>query len=490
MSAAYLQALLPLLVLGAGVVLALLTVSFWRHHGGMVALTVAVQALTLAALPIAADVDLPAQGTLLVWDGYSVYLTALFAGATAVVALLSHRFLAGRSNEPEEYYVLLLAATLGAVTLVCANHFAAVVLGLEVLSISLYVLIAYPEQGHPPLEASLKYLILSGAASTTLLFGMALVYAATGALDFAGIAGAARDPAEYAVPLAGQERLADMGVMLMLAGIAFKLSLVPLHMWTPDVYQGAPAPVAAYLATVAKGAVFAMLLRFLLHGGVLDTTILTALVLLAMLSMIVGNLLALRQQHLKRILAYSAIAHLGYLLVPVITLGPSDPALATETVLVYLGAYVVMSLVAFGSVAVLSEPGPAGEADELSHYRGLAWRRPVLAATLVVALLSLAGIPLTLGFVAKFYVFAAGVGAAAWLLLVALVVGSGLGLYYYLRVIFVMIRTEAEPAGTAGGGAPSGQWTLCTLGALLVAFGVYPEPLIDVVRQALQSWGG
>ena len=498
MSAAQLLALLPLLVLAGAAVVLLLTVSFWRHHGGVAALT--LLALFAALVSIGPSLAVPVTLPLLTWDGFSSYLTALFVGAALVVTILSYRYLGSRSNEPEEYYVLLVAATLGAVTLACANHFASVVLGLEVLSIALYVLIAYPDEGHPPLEASLKYLILSGAASTTLLFGMALVYAASGALDFAGIAEAARSSSSP-----GDQLLQSAGVMLVLAGLAFKLSLVPLHMWTPDVYQGAPAPVAAFLATVAKGAAFAVLLRFLLQGGVLDATVQGAMVLLAMLSMVVGNLLALRQQHVKRLLACSAIAHLGYLLIPLITLGATDPVFATETVLVYLGAYVVMTLAAFGAVTVLSGPATpaaaaaaaAAEADDVARYQALAWRRPLVAATLVVALLSLAGIPLTLGFIAKFYVFAAGVGAAAWLLLGGLIVGSGLGIYYYLRVVFMIFRTETAaaeaPEGTPAaeaGAAITGQWTLGMLGVLLLIFGIYPEPFIGVVRQALQGWGG
>jgi NADH-quinone oxidoreductase subunit N len=214
------------------------------------------------------------------------------------------------------------------------------------------------------------------------------------------------------------------------------------------------------------------------------------LVVLAVLSMVVGNLLALRQQHIKRVLAYSAIAHLGYLLIPLITLGQTDAALAVEATLVYLGAYFIMTLAAFAVVTVLSGPAPGDDADSLECYQGLLWRRPAIAAVLAGALLSLAGIPLTVGFIAKFYVFAAGVSATAWLLLAALVAGSGIGLYYYLRIVFVMTRTGEGAAAELPRASASGGLTLGVLGALLLLLGVYPAPFINAVRQALQSWSG
>jgi NADH-quinone oxidoreductase subunit N len=203
------------------------------------------------------------------------------------------------------------------------------------------------------------------------------------------------------------------------------------------------------------------------------------------LSMIVGNLLALLQQHFKRLLAYSAIAHLGYVLVPLLALGRADSDMAVEATLVYLGAYFVMTLAAFGVVSELSD---ADEADHLTAYEGLFWRHPVLAGVLAIVLLSLAGIPLTLGFIAKFYLFAAGVAAREWLLLSALVAGSGIGLYYYLRVILVMART-AEHVGAPAGAGRLGLWTVCLLATALVALGIYPVPLIEIVREALQGWG-
>lgn len=479
MSGADFQALAVLLVLAGGVVVVLLTISFLRRHRLVQCVTLAVLAAALAALGAAVEVIPRSVTPLLVMDGYALYFSALLVGAAVVTVLLSYRYLDGSGDDPEEYYLLVLAATAGAVTLAGASHFASLLLGLEIVSVSLYVLIAYPRSGHPPLEAALKYLILSGAASTTMLFGMALIYAATGTLAFVPPGAAAGD------------LYLTAGLVMLMAGAGFKLSLVPFHMWTPDVYQGAPAPVTGYLASVSKAAMFAVLLRYLLESGALaDPALHSVLLVLAVLSMIVGNLLALRQNCIKRILAYSAIAHLGYLLIPLIALGQSDPDLAVEASLVYLGAYVVMTLAAFGVVTVLSAGAGTPDADALDHYAGLFWRRPGVAAVLTLVLLSLAGIPLTLGFIAKFYLFAAGVSAATWLLLIALVAGSGIGLYYYLRIVFAMTRDLSAQPAPGPGVAVSGRVTLGVLAVLLLAFGIYPAPLITLVRQALQSWGG
>lgn len=482
MSADDLHALLVFVVLGGGLAFVMLLVAVRRRHGLIAGATAVALVAALVAVAMSSG-GAPRQVTpLLLLDGYSTYFASLFIGAALVVTLLSPRYLERQPDDPEEYYLLLLAATLGAVTLAAASHFASFLLGLEILSISLYVLVAYPRRGHPPLEAALKYLVLSGAASTTMLFGMALIYAGTGSLTFT------------ALGVAGGDAYVLGGSAMLLAGAAFKLSLVPFHMWTPDVYQGAPAPVAGYLATVSKGAVMAVLLRLLLDSGALGAVpLLTVLSLLAVLSMLVGNLLALRQESIKRVLAYSAIAHFGYLVIPLVALGPARPELAAEAVLVYLGAYTVMTLGAFGAVTVLSETNGAEEADSLDAYSGLLWRHPGIAAVLTVTLLSLAGIPLTVGFIAKFYLFAAGVSAAAWTLLAALVVGSGIGLYYYLRIVFVMTRDADAAIGPPGAAAPaalSGRVTLGVLGVLLVVFGAYPAPFIDAVRQALQNWGG
>ena len=478
-------ALLPLMVLSGSVAVLMLIVSFWRSHALAAGLAVVAFGATLASIPVALPV-LPRQVTPLFWfDRYGAFFYALFTIAGMVTALLSYRYLQRRKGDLEEYYILLATATIGAMAMATAAHFASFLLGLEILSISLYVLVGYPEEHHAPLEAALKYLLLSGVGSTTLLFGMALIYLDTGSLEFAGLAKALHGGGAASLYLI-------VGNALLFAGIAFKLSLVPFHMWTPDVYEGAPAPVTGYLATVSKGAVFALALRYVAESGALDSRpLFIAVSGVAVLSMVIGNLLALLQQNVKRILAYSSIAHLGYLLIALLVVSSAaGRALGVETALVYLTGYFAMTLGAFAVVTVMSRAEAGRDADSIADFEGLFWRRPLLAASFAAILLSLAGIPMTLGFIAKFYLFAAGVEGALWTLLWALIVGSGIGLFYYLRIIFAMTRRHDESALEATpAGSLADRSAILALTLVLIVFGFYPMPLIDVAREAVATFG-
>ncbi len=475
-------ALLPLVAVAAGAVAVMLAAAVRRSHrsaAGLAAATLLV-ALTLVR---AAAAKTPRQVTpLLVVDAYALfYMALLFAGALAVV-LLAYGYLRARDEVREEFYLFLLLATLGAAVLAASRHFASFFLGLEILSVSLYAMIAYPRAGTNPLEAGVKYLVLAAASSAFLLFGMALVYARYGSMEF-GAVGAA-----LSLSGAGRDPYRLVGLALILTGVGFKLGVVPFHMWTPDVYEGAPAPVTAFVATVSKGAIFALLLRYVGATWVYDSpSAVTGLAAVAVVSMFAGNVLALLQDNVKRILAYSSIAHMGYVLVALIAGAP----LAGEAVTFYLVAYFITTLGAFGVVTVLS--GPDRDADRIADYRGLFWRRPWLGGFFSAALLSLAGMPLTAGFVGKFYVLAAGARARIWFPVVVLVVTSTLGLFYYLRVIAaVYAREPADPAAPSPASPPipaAGALALATLAVLLVWFGVYPAPLLRLIRVAVAALG-
>ena len=470
-----LTAMLPIVVLAITSVALMLIIAIRRSH----ALTagVALAGLGVAFVSIfGAWSAAPRRVTpLLVMDGYALFYAGLFLATTFGVVLLANGYLSRHEGYHEEFYVLLLLATLGATVLAASNHFASFFLGLELLSVSLYGLIAYVQDSERNLEAGVKYLILAGASAAFLLFGMALVYADQGTMAFDQIAWATNSPT---VLLLG-------GMAMMIVGLGFKLAVVPFHLWTPDVYEGAPAPVTAILATVSKGGVFVLLLR-LFAGVDLSThpSLFAVFGLIAVASMLTGNLLALRQNNVKRILAYSSIAHLGYLLVAFLAGGE----LATTAVTFYLVAYFVTTLSAFGVLIVLS--GGERDADALDDYSGLFWRRPWLAAVLAASFFSLAGIPLTSGFVAKFYVLTAGVGSALWWLVIILVVGSAIGLYYYLRIIVVMYQRSIQPgaeAATAPAVSIAAVMVLAVLIGLLVWLGVYPAPLLDLIRATLGS---
>jgi NADH-quinone oxidoreductase subunit N len=480
MTGSDLIAILPLLAVAVAAVAVLLGAA-WHPRASLAAGgTVLGLAVALATIPFAAGV-VPRQVTpLLRMDRYGLFYLGLVLIAGLAVVGLSFGYLERRGAKQGPFYVLLLLGILGAGGLVAGTNLASFFLSLELLSVSLYALIAYAGTDGRALEAGLKYLVLAGASSAFLLFGMALVYAEAGTLEFMRIGAAVSGGGLQTV-------YALTGLGMMLTGIGFKLAVVPFHMWTPDVYEGAPAPVTAFVASVSKGAMFALLLRYFTEANAYSNDALRlALVLIAVASMLTGNLLALQQDNLKRLLAYSSIAHLGYLLVAFLAAG----AMAAEAVSAYLVAYFVTILGAFGVVAVLS--GPDRDADQLEDYRGLFWRRPGIACTFTAMLLSLAGIPLTAGFVGKFYVLSAGVGSALWLLIVVLILGSALGLFYYLRIVVIMLATPAaEAAGVARatppGLAPASGVVLALLTLLLVWYGVYPAPFIRLIEAAVSG---
>jgi NADH-quinone oxidoreductase subunit N len=475
MNGADLIAILPFLVVGSTVVIVLLGIAFWRNHRLTALLSLLGLTLSLLAIEPASDASPHQVTSLFVIDGYALFYMGLIFAASIAVLLLSYRYLAARREQPEEFYLLVLIATLGAIALVASDHLASFFLGLETLSIALLGLIAYPRDHETSIEAGIKYLILAGVSSALLLFGMALLYARLGTLDFARIA---------ALLNTADGGSADLywltGLALIFTGIGFKLSVVPFHMGAPDVYQGAPAPASAFVAVVSKGAMFALLLRYFLtvhayHFGPVSLMI----QIVAIASILVGNLLALLQSNIKRILAYSSISHLGYLLVAFLASG----ALQVEAVTYYLVAYVVMTLGAFGIITVLSASSAAGEIEELDAYRGLIWRRPWLGGTFAVMLLSLAGIPLTMGFVGKFYAIDAGVSAAMWPAVIALIVGSVIGLFYYLRVIVALCTPTPEGVSAYADAVPrAGCAALAVLTLLLIWLGVYPTPLLQLIR--------
>jgi NADH-quinone oxidoreductase subunit N len=473
MTGADLLAILPLLVLGGAAVLVMLGIAVRRNFALTVGLT--VLALLAALVCLAPAVGLaPRRVTgLLFVNGFGLLYVGLLITTSLVGSLLAYGYAGRRGGQREEAYILLLLATLGGCVLALSDHFASFFLGLELLSVSLYGLISYSRWRPPSLEAGAKYLILAAVSSSFLLFGMALVYAELGTMSFPEIVRQAATVGAVSALLPG--------LLLIVVGIAFKLAVVPFHMWTPDVYEGAPAPVTAFVATVSKGAVFALLLRLF---GQLDLarypSLVFAFALIAAASMLAGNLLALRQYNVKRLLAYSSISHLGYVLVAFLAGG----ALGVSAATYYLVAYFATILVAFGSVGSLSDPARLRDADSLADYRGLFWRRPFLTAAFGASLISLAGIPLTAGFLGKLYVSLAGVSSPHWWLVVVLVLSSTIGLYYYLRVASIMFRRltgrELTPSLTWADGL-----VLAALTVAIFFLGIYPPPLLALIQAAL-----
>lgn len=472
-------ALLPLLIVGLTVVVVMLSIAWRRNHFVNATLAVIGLNLVLFALYFVGQAGPMDVTPLLRVDSYSILYTGLVILASLATCTFAYPWLAGYSDNREEFYLLVLIATLGGVMLTSASHLASLFLGIELISLPLFGLVGYAFQQKRSLEAAIKYTILSAAASSFLLFGMALVYADSGNISFVSLGKSLNDGVVH-------ELLIMAGLGMMIVGFGFKLSLVPFHLWTPDVYQGAPAPVSTFLATASKIAIFGVLMRLFMYAPLADNEgVRSVLGIMAVLSMLFGNLMAISQTNIKRMLGYSSIAHLGYLLVALIAVQTHQ--LSMETVGVYLAGYLFSSLGAFGVVSLMSSPYRGPDADSLYSYRGLFWHRPILAAVMTVMMLSLAGIPMTLGFIGKFYVIAVGVSAHLWWLTGTVVLGSAIGLYYYLRMTVslylnppeLMQRdTPANWAFTAGG-------VVVLISAILVlALGIYPQPLISLVKLA------
>jgi len=485
-STQHLIALLPLLVTCATVVVVMLAIAWKRSHSMTFVLSViGLNAALLSLLPTIGVTPLQVTPLMQI-DTFACYYMALVLIATLACVTLTHAYLGeakvndgqtkGYPRNREEMYLLLLLSAAGGLVLVSTEHLAGLFIGLELLSVPTYGMIAYAYFNKRSLEAGIKYMVLSAAGSAFLLFGMALLYADAGSLSFAQIGAS----------LAGASgsQLVQIGIGMMLIGLAFKLSMVPFHLWTPDVYEGAPAPVAAFLATASKVAVFAVLLRlYQLSPATAGGWLNDLLTVIAIASILFGNLLALVQNNLKRLLGYSSIAHFGYLLVALI----ASKGLAVEAIGVYMATYVLTSLGAFGVITLMSTPYNGRDADALYEYRGLFWRRPYLTAVLTVMMLSLAGIPLTAGFIGKFYVIAAGVQAQLWWLIGALILGSAIAVFYYLRVMVTLFLNEPNLQrhdAPFNWGQRAGGIMLMLVAALAFVLGVYPQPLLDLVQQA------
>lgn len=471
-------ALLPALLITVTIIAVVLATSLRRHHFAIATLTVVGLNAALISLLGVLTVTPIEVTPLFVIDDYTVLFSVIVLVAALACSTLAYAYLSTLPDRREEHYILLLCSTLGAIALVSSQHMASLFIGFELLSVPLYGMIAYAYRDRISLEGGLKYLVLSGVASSFLLFGMALLYAASGTLSFSGLL----------QPMAQGGALHSwliIGIGMMVVGLGFKLSLVPFHLWTPDVYEGAPGPVSAFLATVSKVAMFGVLMRlFVLAPTTNDHWLLMLIGVIAFASMLIGNLLALRQNNIKRLLGYSSIAHMGYLLTAVVAGGE----LGVETVGVYLVTYVATTLGAFGVVTLVSSPYSGTDAGNLQQYRGLFWRRPYLAAVMTVMMLSLAGIPMTIGFIGKFYAIAVGVDASLWWLVGSLIVGSAIGLYYYLRV---MIMLYMEPTGRpkrdaiSTWGRQSGGVMVLLLSIAVIVLGIYPTPMISLIHSAV-----
>jgi NADH-quinone oxidoreductase subunit N len=463
---------LPEIILSAGA-LALLMVG--AYGGERTNFIVSTCAIVLLAIACAVVILLPSGrlvtfGGSFVLDDFARFAKILTFGGTAAAILMSFDYVKRAGMNKFEYPVLMLLAATGMGMLVSATDLIALYLGLELMSLSLYVIAAIDRDSAKSTEAGLKYFVLGGLSSGMLLYGASLIYGSTGSITFAGIAQAA--------PQGGLGL--TFGLVFLLAGLCFKVSAVPFHMWTPDVYEGAPTPVTAFFAAAPKVAAMAVFVRATMTAfPTVTVQWQQILVFVSIASMALGSFAAIGQTNIKRLLAYSSIGHMGFALVGL----AAGTAEGVQGVLVYVAIYVAMTLGTFACVLSMKRPG--GMVENISDLAGLARTSPMMAFFFTLLLFSLAGIPPFAGFFAKFYVFSAAIKSGLYALSVIGVLTSVVGAYYYLLIVKTMYFDEPHKSFEPMAGEQAVVLTVAALFNLL--FIVYPAPLLDAAQVAAKS---
>jgi NADH-quinone oxidoreductase subunit N len=469
--------ILPELVLTAGALLVLIAdVLVPRSKRGALAwVTVAALAATLYTLTFFTHTQVEVAHGLLAVDRFALFFKIIFLVAAGITVLMSSRYLEVEGASPGEYYFLILCATLGMMIMAGGIDLITIFIGLETMAVSFYILAGFIKPNQRSNEAAVKYFLLGAFSLGILLYGMSLMYGLSGTTNLRVMAGA----------FAGQEhdpRLV-LAVILVVAGVGFKIAAVPFHMWAPDVYEGAPTPVTAFLSVGSKAASFAMLLRIFIEGLPLmgaDWRLL--FYVLSIVTMTVGNVAAVTQSNIKRMLAYSSIAHAGYVLIGIVA-GTSRGVTAT---LVYLFIYSFMQLGAFTVIVLLRRQDVVG--DEMKDFSGLYLRNPAAAFAMLLFMLSLGGIPPTAGFMGKFWLFSAAIDAHYYGLALIGVLNSAISLYYYIRVV-VFMYLKKETIGSAPKTTPALTLALSVAVAATLVLGVYPRLLFEVAEASARTLG-
>ncbi len=449
----------------------LLTDAQRRWTGILAVISLCVTAALVVAQPLSAQVV--ALGGLFELDQMAQVLKVVTLLTVAVVFVYSTDYLRRRAIFKGEYFVLGLFATLGAMVLISAGSLITLYLGLELMSLCLYAMVAFDRDSGIAAESAIKYFVLGSMASGTLLYGMSIIYGMTGSLELDGIASAVRGGFSANLGLV-------FGIAFLIVGVGFKFGAVPFHMWIPDVYEGSPTCVTVFIGTASKLAAFGLAMRLLPEAlGASQADWSQMLVVLSVLSMAIGNIVAIAQFNLKRMLAYSTISHVGYVLLGIL----SGTAQGYQAAMFYMISYVVVAAGAFGMILLLARQG--FEADKLEDFKGLNARSPWFAGMMAILMFSLAGVPPFIGFWAKLGVIQAALGVQLTWLAVVAVLFSVVGAYYYLRIIKLMYFDEPSDA-TAIGGSMLMRTVLSANALLVLGLGIYPGALLQLCQRALQ----
>ena len=467
---------LPALILGVAGLLATLLGLFVRKGAATVG---AIIGFTAVLIALAANAPLrfmntPAFSGMIVLDTFSWFFNLLILLSVGLTILISMKYLTDQGLDLYEYFAILLFSSVGMMFMVSGTHLLMIFVGLETLSIGVYVLTGVLPKSSKASEASLKYLLLGSFSSALFLYGAALLYGASGSLSLAGLAKYFQSGSINTMGL--------IGMGLLLVGFSFKVAAVPFHMWTPDVYDGAPSPITGFMSVGVKAAAFAAFLRvFFECFGSVQVTWSHILWILAVLTMILGNLAALVQSNIKRMLAYSSIAHAGYILIGMV----AGTAMGAAGILYYLLAYIFTNL---GAFAVVTMVGRKGEANiSIDDYRGLGKSHPALALAMSIFLFSLAGIPPTAGFIGKFTIFGAAIASGyIWLVIIG-VLTSAASVFYYFRVVMKMYMEAPEVEPESLKFSPSMALALTLTVMVVLYIGIFPTTYLNLATESVKS---
>jgi NADH-quinone oxidoreductase subunit N len=470
--------LLPEIVLTLGSMLVLaVDVYVPRNRGALTGVSLGVLAATALAMLVIGNPHATISNGLLSIDAFAIFFKLLFLVAAALTLMMSGSYLEVEDTPAGAYCFLVLAATLGMMFMASGIELVTIFIGLETMAVSFYILAGYLKPNARSNEAAVKYFLLGAFSLGLLLYGMSLLYGLTGATTLTGIS------TELARQTGTNREMLLLAVVLIVAGVGFKIAAVPFHMWAPDVYEGAPTPITAFLSVGSKAASFAMLLRIFVEGlGEPKADWQFFFEMLAIVTMTVGNIAAITQTNIKRMLAYSSIAQAGYVLIGVVA-GTSRGVSAT---LIYLAVYSLMQLGAFAVIVLLRRQDTVG--DELKDFNGLYFRRPGAAVAMLIFMLSLGGIPPTAGFMGKLWLFGAAIEAGYVGLAVIGVLNSAISLYYYIRVV-VYMWLRNEPSGSEPRLTPALAATIAITVAGTLFLGVYPGPIFELAEVSARALG-
>jgi NADH-quinone oxidoreductase subunit N len=470
--------LLPEIVLTLGSMLVLMADIYMpRNRGGLTGLSIGVLAATALSIFIIGNPHTTISNGLLSIDGFAIFFKLLFLGAAALTLMMSGDYLEIEETPVGAYCFLVLAATLGMMFMASGIELVTIFIGLETMAVAFYILAGYLKPNARSNEAAVKYFLLGAFSLGILLYGMSLLYGLTGSTTLSGISIA------LAEQNGANRQMLLLAVVLIVAGVGFKIAAVPFHMWAPDVYEGAPTPVTAFLSVGSKAASFAMLLRIFIEGlGDAKADWQFFFELLAIVTMTVGNIAAITQTNIKRMLAYSSIAQAGYVLIGVVVGTPRG----VSATLIYLAVYSFMQMGAFAVIVLLRRRDAMG--DELKDFNGLYFRRPGAAIAMLLFMLSLGGIPPTAGFMGKLWLFGAAIDAGYVGLAVVGVLNSAVSLYYYIRVV-VFMWLKNEPAGSEPRLTPALAATIGITVAATLILGIYPRPIFELAEASARALG-